>query len=1534
MRRYIPLILLSVFCFFKIQAQTVSFDDHLFKQGFTLENSNRQGASIEYSVTKFIMQDVDIQGETMKAILLDDHFLPGEEGAPDLPGSGRFIAIPQGAKPVLHIKSVRKETYRGISVAPAPKLPTDLQTGPLVYEENKKIYETNAFYPSEPVKLSSVTQIRGIDAVILGITPFQYNPVTKELVVLRDFEVEITFEGGNGQFGDERLRSRWWEPMLSDMFLNYSQLPTAPTPSLPQLGEGVREGAYGSGAESREFTGAEYIIISPDGPEFQSWADSIRRFRTEQGILSHVFTISEVGEDTPESIEAFINNAYNTWEIPPAACLLLGDYGSNPQTSIISNELNDHPDGYNPYASDNPFADVNDDLLPDIVFSRITARNASELSLMVGKFMNYERNPPTSPDFYDHPITALGWQTDRWFQICSEAVGGYFKNVQGKNPVRINEVYDGDPTVDPWSTASNTQVVLDAFGPDGLGYITATPGELGGFSGGNAADINNAVNSGSFLLQHRDHGYDLGWGEPAYSTDNIPGLNNTDLTFVMSINCQTGKFDGSSECFAEKFHRHQVGGTGSGALGLVCPTEVSYSFVNDVFVWGMYDNLFPDFLPQFGSTPEPRGVLPSFGCAAGKYFLYYSDWPAYPELKEITIKLFHHHGDAFNCVYTEVPQNLTVTHDLAQIAGTTTFDITADAGSLIALSVDGELIGVGTGTGSVTSIPVLSQNPPSVIKIVVTKQNYYRYEDHVPVIPPVGPFVIPESYTVVDPSGNNNGHMDYGETISLDMNLKNLGSETANNVVATILSEDAYVTINNNTAEAGTIEAGATAFLPGVFSITASGNIPNGHVIVFNMQASNGDTVWNSSFSIKAFAPKMEFMEFTIIDVMGNDNGKLDPGETVAFSVTVKNTGAADAFNVSGLLSSVDPYIQVVGDSAFFGDIPQGASVSQTFRASAAIITPPGHQADFSVDFSGDLGISADGEFSTFVGLFPILILDLDPAHNSADKIQTAIQDWRVFAEYATEMPADLSQYRTIFVCLGTYSDNHVLADIEAEKLIGFLQNGGNLYMEGADTWYYDQLYNPTPLHPYFNITGITDGASDLSTIDGIAGTLTDGLSFYFTGENSYIDHIEAIEPAVNIFNNVNPEYFVAVSYDEGTYKTIGSSFEFGGLFDNQGYTKKNLMKRYLDFFGMEPISQIPETPEGDTIVCSSEPTNQYSTHPVPGAEYYIWELNPEGVGTIDGWDTVVNISWTAGYTGPATLRVSGMNQNGLGPVSTSILVNRYDPPTATISFTTTEICEGDTTYATIILTGERPWLLMVDVGGEMTPLYSNKTVMNDIPFDPAENTEVTLVSVIDGNGCTVTDFPTTLITVDPLPTVPAKPTGYEYVGLLSGTQTIYNTIGADSADSYQWQLDPAVAGTLTPGADGKDCTVDWVTTFTGTANLSVKAQNECGESEFSDTLAITVANTYGIDEFGNNMNISIFPNPNKGHFQLIINGLQEDVRIKMINSFGDVVYHKDDIPVNEHFSTMIDLTGCSAGIYYLQVEGKNGSYYRKVVVE
>ncbi|MCK4978957.1 MAG: T9SS type A sorting domain-containing protein, partial [Candidatus Delongbacteria bacterium] len=110
-----------------------------------------------------------------------------------------------------------------------------------------------------------------------------------------------------------------------------------------------------------------------------------------------------------------------------------------------------------------------------------------------------------------------------------------------------------------------------------------------------------------------------------------------------------------------------------------------------------------------------------------------------------------------------------------------------------------------------------------------------------------------------------------------------------------------------------------------------------------------------------------------------------------------------------------------------------------------------------------------------------------------------------------------------------------------------------------------------TSVHSYFNITGVSDGGSDLSNVNG--HDFLDGMSWNYTGENSWIDHLAPIAPAVTIFSNPSPSYDCGVAYDSGTYKTMGTSFEITGLGGTNSLD--DAVSGIMDFFGIagEPLA-------------------------------------------------------------------------------------------------------------------------------------------------------------------------------------------------------------------------------------------------------------------------------------------------------------------------------------------------------------------------
>ncbi|OQX50746.1 MAG: hypothetical protein B5M53_11830 [Candidatus Cloacimonas sp. 4484_209] len=75
-------------------------------------------------------------------------------------------------------------------------------------------------------------------------------------------------------------------------------------------------------------------------------------------------------------------------------------------------------------------------------------------------------------------------------------------------------------------------------------------------------------------------------------------------------------------------------------------------------------------------------------------------------------------------------------------------------------------------------------------------------------------------------------------------------------------------------------------------------------------------------------------------------------------------------------------------------------------------------------------------------------------------------------------------------------------------------------------------------------------------------------MSFSYSGENNWIDHISPMGSGFLIFENSSPAYDCGVANDAGTYRTVGTSFEFGGL--TNGSPPSTIMHFFGIFVGAE----------------------------------------------------------------------------------------------------------------------------------------------------------------------------------------------------------------------------------------------------------------------------------------------------------------------------------------------------------------------------
>lgn len=701
-------------------------------QGFSVASSTEAALSLHFSIAELGIANIQYDESKGQEIILKGCFASNAEGLPDLPFMSQYLAVPRGATVRIEVREKASKTLQDIELLPAAPLQMNNEDQRPALHWNMDVFGKDANYPSRSVTIAQTTQIRGLDVALLSVTPFRYNPVKKTLEVIYDMDIEVCFEGGDGQFGDARYLHPAWDNILRDLVINSDMLPE--TDYYERLNEDLR---------NRE-EGCEYLIITMDDPVFTSWADTLKQFRTRQGILTKVATTADCGSNEAEDIRNYILNAYNHWAIPPTAVLLFGgnratnsSFGLKPYffTSPVS-----WGEAYR-YATDSPFADMNGDSIPDIAISRMTVINAGECQQMVRKLIAYETNPPTDPHHYDHPVINSGYQETKWFAITAQITNNFFQDRLGKHPGNIYmkywyEDYDPTPPDSIWSTAPGTDAVLDYFGPNGAQYLPQSIGYLNDWIDmEDKAPFQNAFNEGSFLTFYRDHSNPDWWCCSNIRTADIPNFHNESPTFLFSIGCSTNNFwnnwsyDG---CVAESFLRSD-----NGSIGSLGANTVTYSQYNDLVTWGMFDYFWPDYMPTLGSQTEADFYYPSFSLVAGKLFLSQQAFLPYSmnaEKIDKTLNLFSFLGETYLNLYTETPQQLQIEAPLTHLKGPWQYQFTAEEGATVCLSKDGEIIQVLQATGETQSVALPTMEAGEQFTVTATKQNHFRFEQNVTII--------------------------------------------------------------------------------------------------------------------------------------------------------------------------------------------------------------------------------------------------------------------------------------------------------------------------------------------------------------------------------------------------------------------------------------------------------------------------------------------------------------------------------------------------------------------------------------------------------------------------------------------------------------------------------------------------------------------------------------------------------------------------------------------------------------------------------
>jgi hypothetical protein len=195
-------------------------------------------------------------------------------------------------------------------------------------------------------------------------------------------------------------------------------------------------------------------------------------------------------------------------------------------------------------------------------------------------------------------------------------------------------------------------------------------------------------------------------------------------------------------------------------------------------------------------------------------------------------------------------------------------------------------------------------------------------------------------------------------------------------------------------------------------------------------------------------------------------------------------------------------------------------------------------------------------------------------------------------------------------------------------------------------------------------------------------------------------------------------------------------------------------------------------------------------------------------------------------------------------------------------------------------------------------------------------------VEVTDANTCSNRD--TIVLTMDPLPVGPVINSGPSSVDNFVSTSSDFTASESANATSYEWQLLPVEAGSIS--GSGLSAQVNWSAGYIGTAQVSVRGLNDCGAGPYSQTYPVSVYSSQGIGDQNPLSGIKLFPNPNDGIFVLQLNSkAEQEIRFQITASGGNqILESKESIPAGL-YQKNFNLSTLPGGTYYLVISDSHG---------
>jgi len=264
------------------------------------------------------------------------------------------------------------------------------------------------------------------------------------------------------------------------------------------------------------------------------------------------------------------------------------------------------------------------------------------------------------------------------------------------------------------------------------------------------------------------------------------------------------------------------------------------------------------------------------------------------------------------------------------------------------------------------------------------------------------------------------------------------------------------------------------------------------------------------------------------------------------------------------------------------------------------------------------------------------------------------------------------------------------------------------------------------------------------------------------------------------------------------------------------------------------PVNVAPAQPSGPTEICGSFTFN-YTSAAAPNATSYTWAIDPALAGTISGTGISGTLIASNTWNGPFTVSITGSNSCGTSPSSQGLNVVSTHQPLIYSLFSGGGYCAGQPGYEIKLEDSEAG----VDYQLYKDGIASGSAVPgtgNTLSFGNQTVGSYT-VTASNGNCSANMQGVSTNYIIDP-PAVALLPAGPSTT-CNNNPSTFTSSLPANGY-TLLWTLNPSTAGTIAQPTL-TTAVVTWAAGFSGSVDVTVQGQNECGEGQASPAHSITV---------------------------------------------------------------------------------------------